>query len=232
MPRANFRETQGGGFGFQEGNIRIDRSVARVFQYPPNSQTKEQSDPFTALVWTATKLDKEWNEFPGDEDNTVEVLLRMGTTDTCRPGKLAPKDFDNMNIDAQDLGADVGTEGNCFYLEDGTKLGIGWKAMKDSLEGKGFKPEILARGITTDFEGMWGEFKMEEGRHYIGRRGARAGQEIKPTNLVCDRIETYPYDKKKEVKKDTTAASKANGAEAADGSLLVDATALFKGFTP
>src|SRR5215471_16052596 len=154
MPRASFTETAGGGgFGFQEGHVRIDRSVAKVFQYPPNATTKEQSDPFTALVWTATKLDKEWNELPGD-DNEVEILIRMGNVETCRPGMLKAKDFDNMNVEPEDLGDQVGTEGNCFSMEGDAKLGVGWREMKESLLKKSFREDILKRGITTDFEGM------------------------------------------------------------------------------
>src|SRR5215471_4293441 len=231
MPRANFRETAGGGFGFQEGHVRIERSVSKVFQYPPNSQTKEQSDPFTALVWTATKLDREWNELPGD-DNEVEVVLRMGTVDSCRPGMLKAKDFDNMNVEPEDLGDQVGTEGNCFFMEVDTKLGAGWREMKNSLEAKGFKPEILARGITTDFEGMLAKFITVEGKPYIARRGAKAGQEVKPTNLVCDRIETYPYDVKKSAKTETKGAAKPNGTDHQDENLITDAVGLFKAFTP
>jgi len=232
MPRANFREVQGGGFGFQEGHVRIERSVAKVFQYPPNSTTKEQSDPFTALVWTATKLDREWNDLSGD-DNEVEILIRMGNVETCRPGQLKPKDFDNMNVEPEDLGDQVGTEGNCFFMEVDTKLGAGWREMKNSLEAKGFKPEVLARGITTDFEGMLAHFITVEGKPYIARRGAKAGQEVKPTNLVCDRIETYPYDVKKSkgTVKETT-GKPPNGAAEEEVNLISDATALFKAFTP
>ncbi|PWT88242.1 MAG: hypothetical protein C5B54_10920, partial [Acidobacteria bacterium] len=108
MPRGNFNDVSKS-FGFQEGYLHITRAYSCVFQYPANSQTKVQSPPFTALVWEYEKLDNEWNPID-DEQVPDPIVIRMGDVDKCRPGKLAEKDFDNLNVDPEDLGKDVGTE--------------------------------------------------------------------------------------------------------------------------
>lgn len=195
MPRADFREASKGGAGFQEGYVHITRSVSKVFQYPVNKETNEQSDAFAALIWEGTLLTPEWKP-QQTEDNTFEIIIRMGDLDKIRPGKLDPKDFDNLQVDAQDLGNAVGTEGNTFYLEAGAKFGAAWAHMKESLEKHGFKPEILGRGIASDFEGLIAHFKMEEGKPYIAQKGKKKGQSVTPSNLICSRIQPpYPYEK-------------------------------------
>src|SRR5262245_17822408 len=236
MPRANFREIQKG-FGFQEGFVRIDRSVAVVYQYPPNRETKEQSEPFIAMSWEYTSLDSEWN-VKGDEDEQQNepIIIRMGDLSTMRPGKLDPKDFDNMDVLAEDLGSDVGTEGNTFFWDADAKFNRNWGALQASLEACAFKPEILKRGIATDFEGMVLHLKTEEGQKYIAKRGRNAGKEVTPTNLVCDRIHVYPYDAKKETKaatkaatKTTTAATKPTNGKAEVEDVLAQAVLVFVG---
>jgi hypothetical protein len=226
MPRGNFLEASKGGVGFQEGFVHIDESFSTNFQYPPNSQTGKQSDPFCALVWRGTRLDSEWNELPGD-DNQFEIVLRMGSgydkakgVTGVRPGKLAEKDFDNLDVEPEDLGSDVGVMGNSFFMEEGQKFSVGWEKMKESLEQKAFKKEILGRGIATDFVGMIAHFKTVEGQKYIASKGDKKGQEVTPSNLVCDRIHTYPYDAKKKggASKAATGTSKANGSAAASAS--------------
>lgn len=195
MPRGDFREASKGGAGFQEGYVHITRSVSRVFQFPKNQSTGEQSEPFTALVWEGTLLTPEWK--PQDiEDNTFEIILRMGDLEKMRPGKLDPKDFDNLSVEPQDMGSTVGAEGNTFYLEAGAKFGAAWAYMQESLQKCGFKPEILGRCVASDFEGLIAHFKQEAGKPYIAQKGPKKGTEVKPSNLVCDRIQPpYPYEK-------------------------------------
>lgn len=200
MPRGSFKheDASQGGAGFQEGNVQVIKSVVAVHQFPPNSKTNKQSDAFCAMRWTLKKLDSEWNELSGDEADTIVVLpIRLGTLDQMRPGKLAPKDFDNLDVEPEDLGDEVDTEGNALFMTDGAKAGRGWAIMEESLRKAGFKPEISGRGIARDFEGMVAHFKTVEGQKYIAKQGEKKGQEVTPSNLVCDRIHTYPYDKKK-----------------------------------
>lgn len=208
MPRGNFNDASKGGLGFVEGYVQITRSTARVFQYPVNSQTGEQSDPFAALVWEGIKLTPEWKQQAGD-DVHVEIVNRMGSLDQIRPGKLNPKDFDNVSVEPEDLGVEVGTEGNSFYMESGAKFNAGWGIMKESLEKCGFKPEILGRGVASDFEGLTAHFKTVEGAPYIAKKGKNAGKEVKPSNLVCDRIQPpFPYEIKKGAAQSATQAAK------------------------
>lgn len=222
MPRGSFKheDASQGGFGFQEGNLLITKSVIAAHQFPANSKTGEQSDPFCAMRWTGKKLDAEWNELAGDDaDVTVVIPIRLGSLAEMRPGKLAPKDFDNLDVEPEDLGSDVDTEGNALYLSEGAKPGRGWAIMEESLRKAGFKPEISGRGVASDFEGMVAHFKTIEGQKYIAKQGAKKGQEVTPTNLVCDRIHTFPYDKKKAASGGTKASGGGASAKpAADSS--------------
>ena len=81
-----------------------------------------------------------------------ERVTRMGQLESCRPGKLDAKDFDNLDADPEDLGSEVNTVGNCFFLTEG-KLSQAWGKMKDSLEAKSFKKEILGRG--SRYKAFW-----------------------------------------------------------------------------
>ncbi len=234
MARGSFKheDAQQGGFGFQEGNLLITKSVIAVHQFPPNAKTNEQSDPFVAMRWTGKKLDSEWNEFAGDDDQSVVIPIRLGTISEMSPGHLEPKDYDNLAVEPKDLGNDVDTEGNAL-LTEGAKTGRGWAIMEESLRKCGFKPEISGRGVASDFEGMVAHFKTIEGQKYIAKQGAKKGQEVTPTNLVCDRIHTFPYDKKKAVAKSAaanTVTGKTNGA--ADGDTVRAAVGVFQKLSP
>ncbi len=195
MPRASFSDTpkSGGGFGFQEGRVLITESYSTVFQYPPNSQTGKQSKAFCALVWKGQKLDREGNPL---EMEDVEIVHRMGNLENIRPGKVAAKDFDNLDVEPEDLGRELDVRGNSYHVEPDQKVGsMGWAIFEDTLRKKGFKPEVLGRLITGDFEGMDITMKTVEGKPYIANQGDKKGQEITPTNLVCEHITVFPYDK-------------------------------------
>lgn len=242
MPRGSFKfeDAQQGGFGFQEGYLQIVKSVIAVHQFPVNSKTGEQSDAFVAMRWTGKKLDAEWNELAGEEtDTTVVIPIRLGTVSEMAPGKLAAKDYDNLDVEPENLGNEVDTEGNALFMVEGAKVGRGWAIMEESLRKAGFKPEISGRGVASDFEGMVAHFKSVEGTKYIAQKGAKKGQEVTPTNLICDRIHTYPYDAKKKggtgagtATKSTTSTAatggKSNGAAAdANGDVLEAAKSVF-----
>ncbi len=223
MPRGNLNEVSKGGMGFEEGYIRIDRSVARIFQYPMNSATKEQSDAFPALVWEVTRLTPEWAEMTGETAHT-EVVFRMGDLDKIHPGVLAAKDFDNLNVEPEDMGDKVGAEGNCFRVAEGAKFAFGWSVTKESLEKAGFKPDIMGRGILTDFEGTYLHMKTGEGAPYIAKQGKKKGEKVTPTNLVCDRIHVFGYDKPKGVGVGATGAAATATAAKPNGSAPANAT--------
>ena len=203
MARASFRHEDAakGGLRFQEGTIVIRKSFATNFQYPPNRTTNEQSDPFPAIVWQGVRVNSDNEPL---EDQPVEIVQRVGELGKVRPGKLAPKDFDNMNVDPEDLGADVGVEGNALVVDDGVSLSRDWGRLDESMRKAGFKAEIAGRGITTDYEGTILHLKTVKGEKYIAKSGKKAGQEVEPTHLECDKILVYGYD----VKKPSASASK------------------------
>lgn len=192
------------GFGFKEGIVVVDKSRVMVFQYPaPKDKPKEQSDPFTAVVWDVTKLDKDLNVIPLQEnEQPTRIVLRLCRVENGRPGLLKEKDFDNPDADPKDLGSEVDTEGNCLYLEEGQRAeGSGWSKMEESLTTQcGFKEAVVARGIATDYEGMIVHLKTVEGDKYVPKRGAKAGQEVQGYNLIADKIIRAPYEKNSKVK--------------------------------
>lgn len=219
MPRGSLshKDAMQGGFGFKEGTLLIEKSVVTVFQYPaPKDNPKEQSDPFTCVQWTGLKLDKDLNVIEGEEPVTVQ--LRLGKTETCRPGLLKEKDFDDTDVIPKDLGDDVGTEGNSLYIEDGQRVeGSGWSKMEESLVKCGFKEAVAAKGVSTLYEGLIAQFATVEGDKYIAKKGKNAGKEVTSSNLVCVKIHKRPYEKDSDVKVGgKTTSSKTNGAAEKD----------------
>lgn len=219
MPRPSFSDVSKQ-FGFQEGRIIIEESYSTDYQYPANAATKEQSDAFCAMVWKARRTDKDGNPLDG-EDNEVEIVIRMGDGKTIRPGQIDPKDFDNLDIEAKEVRGEkpeVGSQGNSFCVDQGSRFNMGWGVMEASLKEKGFKSDILGRCITTDFVGMDAQFKTVEGKPYIAKKDGKAhkkGDTVTPTNLVCEKINVYPYDAKKPTKKSTGASASAQAASSA-----------------
>lgn len=221
MKRGSFshKDAMQGGFGFKEGILVIDKSVVAVHQFPMNSQTKEQSDPFVCMRWTGTKLDKELNVIEGEEP--VVIPLRMCKVESGQPGMLKEKDWDDTDVLPKPLGTDVDTEGNALLLEDDARVeGSGWAKMEDSLVKAGFKESIAARGIANDYVGLIAHFTTVEGDKYIAKRGKNAGKEVTASNLVCDRIYKRPYEKDSKVKVGgdtaTSTSTKTNGAAGSD----------------
>lgn len=197
MPRVGFKhEDAQQGYGFKEGWARVQKSRVAVHQYPPSKDPKKgQSDAFTAMRWTLELLDS--NRQPKhDEDGApmIEILpIRLGEIGEIRPGQIDPKDFDNLDVEAKDLGKEVNTEGNAIFAEPDKKVQRGWAIMEASLRKCGFKAEVSGRGIATDFEGMVAHFKTVEGEPYIAKKGAKKGEKVTPSNLEADKIVVFPY---------------------------------------
>jgi hypothetical protein len=197
MARVGFKhEDAQSGFGFQEGWARIQKSRVAVHQYPKSKDPKKaQSDKFTAMRWTLALLDSQRQPKHDDQDAPmIEILpVRLGPTDEIRPGQIDPKDFDNLDVEAKDLGDAVDTEGNAIFAMPDKKIQRGWAIMEESMRKCGFKAEISGRGIATDFEGMVAHFKTVEGEPYVAKKGANKGEKVTPKNLVIDKIVVFPY---------------------------------------
>jgi hypothetical protein len=205
-------------FGFKEGIVVVDKSRVAIFQYPaPKDNPKEQSDAFTCVIWDVTKLDKDLNIIQlAENEQPTRIISRLCKPESGRPGQLKEKDFDDMDVTPKDLGSEVGTEGNCLFLEDGQKVeGSGWSKLEESLtEACGFKQAVVARGIATDYEGMIVHLKTIEGDKYTAKRGKNAGKEVPSYHLVADKVYRFPYDKNSKVKvggEPASTKSKANG---------------------
>lgn len=215
------KDAMGGGLGFKEGTVLIDKSVVELFQYPaPKNAPNQQSDPFTCVAWHVTKLDADLNVIElGENEPPTVIRLRMCTPKVGRPGMLKEKDWDNTEVVPKDLGDEVGTEGNALYLEDNQRIeGSGWAVMEESLSKAGFKESVIAKGVATLYEGMVAHLVTVPGKPYIAkkaneRRGIKVGDTVTPENLVVERVIKFPYDKDSKVKVGGKSASagKANG---------------------
>lgn len=175
---------------FQEGNVEVLKSVCAIHQFPPNSKTGTQSDPFTCVRWTVQKLDQDWKPVEGEQE---VITIRLGAPQYLRPGQLSKPD--DLNELPDDLGTEVDTEGNSVYGEEGAKVGGNWPAMEESLRKCGFKPSVIERCCMTDYTGMKAHLKtIAAGRKY---KDKTTGEEKEATELVADKIHTYPYEVKK-----------------------------------
>lgn len=187
------------GFGFQEGYVEVNRAVVAVHQFPPNSKTGLQSDPFTAVRFSCTKLNEDYSE--PDNPDIVDIIIRLGKLDSIRPGNVDTPDAE----DVQDEGSEVDTEGNTAYFEDGARVSSNWGDFEASLVNCGFRPEISGRGYFPDFVGLKCHLKTVETGSYTDKK---MGEEKKSTALVCDQINTFPYDKPKAKGGSKTGAAK------------------------
>lgn len=226
--------SKGAGF-FQEGTVVVDKSVTAIHQLPPSKDNpKEQSDPFTCMRWTCRKLDNDFNVISGESDEPLVLNIRIGMTDTFRPGMLKEKDFDDSDVFPKDLGTEVDVEGNALHVEGDHKIpdNSAWGRLVASLEKCGFKEAVLQRGVASDYEGMILHLKQSEPESYVAKKGPKAGQKVSFTNTIADRVHKFPYDKsskikvggggKAEGKEDTKANGKATDG---DSDKLVAATA-------
>lgn len=173
--------------GIQEGVVEIVGAVVKVHQYPPNRRSGEQGDPFPCVQLTVVRCDKNGERISTDE---IKEELGIGKLDKFHPGK-AENAADN---DPEDLGEEVDTEGNCIYATDANShlnKKCKWILFADSLEQKGFKPEVLQNGYMTDLVGLKVEVKTETLPRTPGYKGDKD-----PTALVATRILQFPYDKK------------------------------------
>lgn len=200
MAKASFapQDASSTSFGIQEGNVEVVAAVSKNHQYPPNSSTGEQGDPFPCVQLAFQQYDSKWNKL---DDEPVKMEFGVGKLDKFHPGLAASTDDD----DPQDLGDEVDVEGNCIaVVSEGAKLNkkSKWIIFTDSMVAKGFKPEVLGNGYLPDLIGTRGHvtsIKQE--------RMPNSTAKNDPTALVFDRIDAFPYEAKgKPATKPATAA--------------------------
>ena len=231
MPRVSMKKEDMMGVGFfKEGNVLIVKAVCAAFQFPPNSKTGVQSDPFPAVVFDFKQLGEDWAEADDAEIQTLPI--RIGSFDKIRPGKVT--DPNDLEADPEDLGEEVGTEGNSIFGDDGARLGFNWPAFVESLKKAGFNPEVIERVYMPDYKGMKCHLKqVPTGTKYVDKKD---GKEKDSTTWVCTEIQTFPYEKKSKgaSKAAAPAAGKASASDpkAIALSLLADPSEQFKKMVP
>lgn len=193
MAKASFasHDASSTNFGIQEGNVEIVAAICKIHQYPPNSTTGEQGEPFPCIQLALQQYDSKWVK---SDDEPVKMEFGVGKLDKFHPGLATGADDD----EPQDMGDEVDVEGNCIaVVSDGAKLNkkSKWIIFTDSMEQKGFKPEVLGNGFLPDLIGTRGHvtsIKQE--------RMPNSTAKNDPTALVFDRIDTFPYETKKGAK--------------------------------
>lgn len=185
---------KGGGFGAQEGFWEIGKASSVVHQYPPN-KAGQQSDPQTMVRLELFKLDAKTLERHADDEPVLEHLGvgRKNTLEKVRPGNMSGPDDDAP----EDLGNELGTEGNTFFVEEGTTFHEACSFIKfvSSAVEKGFKAELLDKAYLTVLEGT--KFEVERLKGFKPDGADPAAKE--PTSLGVKKILLFGYEKKKTV---------------------------------
>ena len=111
-----------GQFGFQEGFVRIDKSVFKVHQArgadgKPVQRAGADAVPVCAKVWSVTRLDEELNPLVDEvteEQLKEELIFALGGKSlvSVHPGNVSGPDDE----EAEDLGDTPGAEGNSLYF--------------------------------------------------------------------------------------------------------------------
>lgn len=190
MSRASLarRDASEGQLGIQEGFVKIVNAVTRVHQYPPSKKTGEESTPFPCVQLHFARLDPKSLE-PIEED-PIPVEFGVGKLEKFRPGNAANRDDE----EPEDLGEEVGTEGNCLYTDGGRIWAYSkWMYLSESMEQCGFNPDIMGAGYMPDLIGTVGHVKTIT---IPKQPGITYKKEAEPTALVFDKIVTFPYEKK------------------------------------
>lgn len=224
MPRVSMKPEDMMGDFFKEGNVEITSCKCVVFQYPPNKETGEQGEPFTAVQFGFKQLREDFSV--DDDAEGQEIQIKVGTLDKIRPGSL--DNPDDLEAEPEDLGSDVGTEGNSIYGDEGAKLGFGWPPFIKSLRDCNFRPNVIDRIYMPDYIGMKAHLKKgETGRTYQNKQG----KTVSDLQWMVTKIHTFPYDKAA-TKAAGKAAVKAAGNKAAGKSKAEESPAASESGSP
>jgi hypothetical protein len=192
------KDASEGGFGIQQGDVRVVAACYKIHQYQPNKETGAQMDPFPALALTYQLM------VDGKKEGDPELV----TYKAGKLGKFAP------STDGEDpVGQDVDDEGPFLVsLEDGAapnKKG-GLMLFTAELVKWGFKESVLEEGDASALVGLEGHVTTKK------MPGIDGGKEYGV--LVFDKITSRPYEKKKKAAaadEDEVPAKKGAGKKAA-----------------
>lgn len=215
MPRASSQSSKAmkSGFGMQEGIAKVVAARFAVVQhskkdgtlvtpffgvlldYVKCDETGEAENPDDIMTkdlpiqWVAKN--KDWSEKDANADSDYDVPQFLFDKLKFHPGKAkGPED-----TDPEDLGVEVGTEGNMMWSESDNITPFqdcDWIEFCKSLESKGFKPEINDQSFAPNYVGMVFKFHTE---NKPLRKDAKTDEKPQ-TKWVVDQIYVRPYEKK------------------------------------
>lgn len=207
MPRASLESNKvlQQGFGIQEGKVEIADARFKIIQRQKKDGTL--ITPMFVLQLDCLKLDDKWDRIDETVEQT-ELLLGWGSKETgedgnhkfrFRPGNAKGPD----DVDPEDLGPVINTEGNSFYCEqEGDMPYADADAMifMKSLEAKGWKTEINAQGYAPNYKGAKFEIKSVLKTDLCKRYGIKysptSPDQEKATVWEVIALHTRPYEKK------------------------------------
>ena len=197
---------------FADGWGEVTGAQAVVFQFPPSKEGDKMGravgsqDPPSLYAEVTIQRYTDGDFAAKGAPQPEEVLLSIqkadklsGELDLCHPGNYPDG---NTEADPIDCGGSLGAAGNTlFAIKDGYQLNdkTKWMTFTQSLQEKGFKPQILKRTFFNDLIGLRAYFKTET------RKKFRDDQTSDPTVFVVTEIKQFPYEKK------TTAEPAARG---------------------
>lgn len=217
MPRASSaaKDAYQGGRGLQEGNVKVENTVFKITEFT-NSNGDVVLTPFV------THLDYfhvDDNLQPhSDEVQSRDIVIASFPDDSGeymhRPGNAdGPEDED-----PEDLGSEVGTEGNSIFCDPprAIRADSDWMKFTQSLEKLGFPVEVNAQSYAPNYNGLIVHVHSEPGREYTDKKTGE--KKTLPSHWVADKIWVNPHAKGQGAKKGATAkgaaASKGAGKKA------------------
>lgn len=224
MPRASSQSSKAmkSGFGLQEGIVKVTEARFKIEQHSKKDGTLVT--PFFGMLFDYVKCDESGEAENSDDIMTKDLPIQWvakdkeNKTDDGEPIylfeklKFRPGNAKNAtDTDPEDLGCEVGTEGNTMYAEsDGLApfQDADWIEFCKSLEQKGFKPEINDQSYAPNYVGLVFKFHTE---NKPLRKDAKADDKPQ-TKWVVDQIYVRPYEAKGgKAKPAASSAAKPNG---------------------
>lgn len=186
------------------GKYEILASVYKVhkdkeYEPRPGQTARAAGPPVCALVFRVTPISDDGDRL--EDADTRDIVLRMGgkSLATFHPGKGSAAD----DMDPEDLGDEINTEGNTLYISGGSvemNARSSYTVFMKSLQHRGFPKEKIAECWAPHFKGLKFELasvtpdKLEAYGQKKGDGKMADGTEF--TYKVVQSIIAQPDDKK------------------------------------
>jgi len=202
MPKLSLRykdaeEANPNSLSFKEGWGLITAAKCAIHQFPPSKKTGTQADEGCKVILTIQRTDS--NGKPDGSEPVEEYLNAANKKDgviPTWPGLAKSRDDQNP----KNLGAEMGTEGNCFQGKIPHPQSK-FMVFSQSLEQRGFKPEVLNEGYLPDLVGTVAEFTTE----------SRQVNGSSYPQLLVKNIKVYGYETQKAASGAKSAPTPTNG---------------------